>query len=263
MNIYIQMLKKVEELRKEQLKKDSVTVDDLVRMFYKTETKEVKLDEFEITDDTAIVLLGPSVYGKSTFAKQIMEQDLGLAYCSVDDCSRELTHWGIMNMSNDEYSVRMFGNLLKAAREKRQPVLVDGLWLNIYTRAALFKTLRILGYTKICVIDFISNYDGEMHQQYMMWRALDLYAWQILVDVKKVRNARIADEMFDNARNDLAKYYGISVEDLINKLAVRDGYVKTLKEVHADTVAEMETSFIDIQQQYGLFKAGVDWYIRI
>ena len=69
MNIYIQMLKKVEELRKEQLKKDSVTVGDLVRMFYKTETKEVKLDEFDITDDTAIVLLGPSVYGKSTFAK--------------------------------------------------------------------------------------------------------------------------------------------------------------------------------------------------
>ncbi len=256
--IYAKMHDEVENSRKALLKKANATIGDIVRLFPNADTEVVELNDLSISNKTAIVLLGLSVTGKTTFANMLKKQNDFLTIVSMDDCARRLYQFGIMDEElNNTASVQVFGEQLEHYSKINQPIIVDGLWVNIYPRIALFKTLRKIGY-EICVIDFITNYDSEAHKDKMMKRALDLLAWKRLIEIDNIKFVNQADSVYDNATMILATRLGITEYKLIERLMQEDEYVDILSNVYNDSVNEVNDNLVSMQKSYDLFKIGAD-----
>ena len=99
----------------------------------------------------AIVLLGQSCVGKSTYAKEFIKTHPEFQFVSMDECAdrelrktRRILCFG-MNIMANTLGFKEFGQLL----EQGENLIIDGNWLHLNSRGALIKTLRSLGY-KIC-----------------------------------------------------------------------------------------------------------------
>ena len=264
MNVYTRMLGEVERKRKSWLAQETITVGDLYRLFPQTNTRIVKFEDLCVTNKTAIVLLGPSVYGKTTFAKEFLKMNKTVLICSMDECSRRAYRLGFMDdESNDRVSLKYFGERLEMLAKKNMPVIIDGLWINIYTRAALFNTLRKIGFSEICVIDFITKYDPQIHDDNIMWRAVDLIAWKTLIEIRDVKSVREADVIYEDTRRLLSEHYGISEEELAVMIASKQEFKDEVKRIRGEVIGEIKDNHVAMQKQYGLFRAGADIYTSI
>jgi len=133
----------------------------------------------------AIVLLGQSCCGKTTYAKNFVKEHPDFTALSMDECA----HRHLRNMSKDQRIVLLlihseditdyfgntiFGNILTEGKN----LIIDGCWLHLNARSALFKTLHELGYY-ICIFSFL-NIDPETYKKRIIGRALQDVARSLL-----------------------------------------------------------------------------------
>ena len=259
MSIYTLMHEEVEVARKELIKKKNVVLQDIVKIFPPSIPKKVEFENLTVTPKTAIVMLGLSMSGKTTLTRLLKEQNEDVLICSMDECSREMYSCGIMNEDvNNIASIEHFGNTLERFAAQNKPVILDGLWINIYTRATLYRSLRKLGYKEICVIDFMKNYDFGAHQDKMISRAVDLLAWKRLLQFRQIRFVREADSLYDKAKALLAEHYGISEKELIERLIQDKEIEELLVGMRDDLISEINDNFVCYQRDNNLFEVGAD-----
>ena len=102
----------------------------------------------------AIILVGPSCCGKTTYARKFVQKWPSFKLISMDECAiddmiemseeeRILLMFGINGASIDDVGNRRFGRMLE---EGHKNIIVDGCWLNVNSRGALLRTLSELNY---------------------------------------------------------------------------------------------------------------------
>lgn len=273
MNIYTRNFKEICEINARYLAKGSVTTEELINLFPHADTKEITLEELDVTGKIAIVLLGLSGCGKTTLAKSLVRNNEALQLCSMDECTAQAlldsqffdpkTSKNICiynEKANDDVAMELFGKKLRTFAKKNNPLVIDGLWINAFTRAALFKTLKQLGY-QICVIDFVTNYNKDDHLTKLMYRAAELVAFNFLS--KDMVDSTMSDviEKTRNAIPLLAKQRGVSEETILIDMTKEADFITRCHYLQENTHQEIITENVLFQKTIDLFKEGADIWI--
>jgi len=117
----------------------------------------VHVDELRIKPDVknAIILLGLSSCGKTTYGKEFCEHNPTFTFVSMDECGiRDLEpmseHQRNEYLENPDLHYQLgnnrFGRMLAKANAKGKSMVIDGNWIHMNARGALLKTLEQYGY---------------------------------------------------------------------------------------------------------------------
>lgn len=208
----------------------------------------------------AVVLVGVSACGKSTFAKKFLEQHKGFEYISFDDCTFEASKE--VEYRDVDVTDRALELLdAKFEEHKRHNIVVDGLVTSVEKRAALMKTLQEMRY-KIYVIYFTDEYN-EKHIKYnVIRRSVDHVLHAMMVASDPTKFVFLMSLRFDmvEARGNAE---GLTEEELIAKY-INDPLVKQeIKHNYWNYEVEREQMFIEAQEAAKAFMWGADYYYEV
>lgn len=188
----------------------------------------------------AIILVGQSCIGKTTFAREFIKAHPVWTYISMDECTD-------FSKPEDEFSgVDIFGKKL----EKGYPnILIDGGWLYITARGALLKTLEELGYHTCIFLCTISERD---HLSRIQERCLEFL-------VPSIIHIPPAD-MFKKPSpiERLAKEYNLSVEETKKRLCKHPNFKESFNRDVRVSQEELVNSNYIAQISSGLIFYGAD-----
>ena len=233
-----------------------VDIERIRQMFYKKSEKQIyALGEFP--EKTALVLVGTSASGKTTFAKEYVSRNKNWDYLSMDECYEQVCNEGKTSLEEaDQKMIKEFDRRLAKHKEAKKSILVDGEWIDIRTRAALLKTLSDYGY-RICMI--LMNPSAETMSKNLRKRALFATAQKVAVSYAK-ENGIPKDVMFmaNNPLEYLSRELKIDTEYLQSWITTSPAF-QIEEEMHFN-IMESEASQIQIQFRDGIMTWGVDTY---
>ena len=155
------------------------TVLDMARLFMGGVYIPKFVNEYSIDErkKTAIVLLGYSCSGKTSYAFDFINSHPEFELLSMDECAtKEIMEnpmkylYGTQNPLKSDAGIRTFGERI----EKGTKLVIDGCWLHINIRCAILKTLRELGY-QVIGFSFL-NIPQEQYMQRIESRVLQFMA---------------------------------------------------------------------------------------
>lgn len=209
---------------------------------------------------TAVVLVGVSTCGKSTFAKKFMKAHKGFNYISFDECTFEAE--AEVNYSGENVNGRVLELLdEKFERYKRSNILVDGLVVSIERRAALMKTLQEMGY-KIYVIYFTDEYNEKHIKHNIVSRSVDHVLFAKLVQSCPESFAFLM-RLNLNMIEVHAKEEGISEEEVILKYCTDPMVTNEIKLNFINYELERKSLCVLAQEDEKAFMWGADYYYEI
>lgn len=153
MSIYFNQFKKYLELTKKDYS-DYLEVADAV--------KKVMEPYPEKPSKKAIVILGYSGNGKSTWINEFCNKNKNYLVVSMDTTVKELRNKKEPFSQGD--IINEFGNSLERASLEGKNIVVDGNFLNLLTRSALTDTLKLLDYN-INLVDLTPNIDFVLQRR--------------------------------------------------------------------------------------------------
>ena len=163
-----------------------VTAQQVLHIFFEDKVAKVYPNfERRSFKKIAVVLFGQSCCGKSTYAKQFVTQNPEFSILSMDECAHKdilalpkeqkfLLSIMVDTGAVDNFGNKLFGEALAAGKD----LVIDGCWLHINARSALFKTLHQLGY-HICLFSFL-DINPKEYESRVIGRCLDNVARNIL-----------------------------------------------------------------------------------
>lgn len=147
MSLYLNNFKKYAELTKKEYSSYLELVDDV---------KNNMVPFPEETVGNAVIVLGFSGNGKSTWIKSFIEKEKEYVVVSMDEIVSHLSKF-IKGFSQTDI-IEAFGKVLDHYSSEGKNIIIDGNFLNILTRTALTDTLRELKYN-INLVDLTPNID--------------------------------------------------------------------------------------------------------
>ena len=157
--------------------KEGYTFDRLLR-----EAKELMVSN-DNRDKHAIIVLGFSGNGKTTYINNFIESNPEYSIVSMDRVAREVLDSKCNNPSAK--IVENFGNALEEASNNKKNIIIDGNFLNMLTRLALIDTLSSYGYL-IDMVDLTPHINETKESR--------------IKDVS-CRRLNITEDIFTNNRN--------------------------------------------------------------
>ena len=264
MELYTRNLAKARKTWTEHLnKQNKLSEKDILRLFDSPKTKEMTFDNFEVRGKIAIVLIGLSGCGKTGFAQNLMERFETLKLCSMDECGIEaIKKSGQIIREDDTIECDLFGQKIREFSQSNTPIVVDGLWLNLYTRSALYQTLKSYGY-KICVADFITNYDYESHYSKLVSRAAETVAVRTIFHDKEDISLEEFYVWSKNAIKILSEERGCSEEEVFESMKKNPMFEVELNQMKQCATSEIIMQNVEFQRQTNLFKCGANFWITV
>lgn len=230
-----------------------ITILEGIDLFFDGITKEpLLLKEYKPVKGrkNAIVLLGQSCTGKSTYAREFLKTHTEFEFLSLDECAaKELLATNVIrcfdaNILNNSLGFGEFGRRL----ESGENLLIDGGWLHINSRSALLKTLRELGYVT-CAFSFL-NITQDIYFQRVTSRATQ-YAAQALL------RGEITMEPIDWVGR-YADANKISREQAIAKIQVMPLFYQKYREEMTGIQEESVSSALKFQVETGFVYVSFD-----
>lgn len=111
----------------------------------------------DFSGQEAIIVLGYSGNGKTTWIKKFRRDNPGYEVVSFDEIVRRLTLEHGNNV-NSNMIVKEIGEEIERLSDSNSNIIFDGRFLNIFTRAALTQTLHSYGYF-ISMVDLTDYID--------------------------------------------------------------------------------------------------------
>lgn len=208
----------------------------------------------------AVVLVGVSACGKSTFAKKFLEQNKGFKYISFDDCTFEASkEVGYCDVDVTDRTLELLD--AKFEEYKRHNIVVDGLVTSVEKRAALMKTLQEMRY-KTYVIYFTDEYNKKHIKHNIIRRSVDhvLHAKMVASDPQHF-------VFLMGLRIDMIKAFANSKglpEDVVIINHLEDPLVQQeIENNFRNYDAERKYMFIEAQEAANAFMWGADYYYEV
>ena len=205
----------------------------------------------------AIVLLGPSCSGKTTFGKEFVKQRPFFQFVSMDMCAieemeemteieRMLMMYGASSKSPDDMGNRRFGQMLENGHRN---IIIDGGWTDVNSRGALLHTLEDLGY-RTCI--FLFTPSKEEFDERVRSRVCELIAVRHLnMDVSEILRG-------GNVLNVYAKKIKTSVSEAKERIVNSNEFENSLKRQYGMMVAELQKSGYFSQLAMNIIFLGAD-----
>lgn len=210
----------------------------------------------------AVILLGLSCTGKTTYATKFLKRHPQYEFCSMDEVETKIMFLLLKKFENnipmhplqimkllDAYGIQEFGKMLEDNAKKNVNILVDGEFVTPNARGALIRTLRRLGY-RIVIFDF-TTISGNLWRDMIKARTLlslefsDRSAECSLEEKKAIR-----EQLYTNCltiKAELSKKWEETQE-------FKAEYEKDLKE----TENEVDQSLLLLQKLHNLLYQGAD-----
>lgn len=186
----------------------------------------------------AIVLLGPSCSGKTTFGKDFVQKRSFFQFVSMDMCAIEemenmtetemtLMMLGIGSKSPDDMGNRRFGQMLEKGHRN---IVIDGGWTDVNSRGALLHTLEDLEYntciflftpsedvfdsrvrSRVCELIAAKHVNVDVAEILRGVNVINLYAKKMRISVAAAKDLIMYSKEFENS---MRKQYGMLAAEL-------------------------------------------------
>ena len=165
----------------------TTSLDILEAFFPRKAAKQVDKYHPCKNQKNAVILVGPSCCGKSTYAREFIKRRPFFKLVSMDECAiDDLENMNVIDLflmmngrdtaSPDDLGNRRFGRMLEKGYRN---IIIDGCWLHVNSRGALLRTLEDLGY-HTCL--FICEIDEEVHSDRIRRRSCEIVASRRLLE---------------------------------------------------------------------------------
>ena len=196
---------------------------------YKILELRTKQPEF-LPNRNATVILGYSGNGKSTYICEIQKSNPNCVAISMDDVHRDIIGDNNNLMVNPYMVVELFGERLEQACLEGKEIIIDGNFLNLFTRLTLIDTLHSFGYY-VTGIDILLRFDKIINLRIMDFAGRDM-SLKITTDNVHMYEGH---PIFIARKNHILKYHEV----------------------------EKQSSFIEEQQKLGIVPFRLDRYIKL
>lgn len=168
--------------KSEELEGKTMSTEEVGEAFFPTKVaKLVQKYKPKKGNKNAIVLLGPSCCGKTTFGKEFVKQRPFFQFMSMDKCAIEemenmteeemaLMMMGLGSKTSDDMGNRRFGQMLEKGHNN---IIIDGGWTDVNSRGALLHTLEDLEYNT-CI--FLFSQSEDVYDKRVRSRVCELIA---------------------------------------------------------------------------------------
>ena len=217
---------------------------------------------------SAVVIVGASGIGKSTFANKFMEVYPGFNLCSHDQFYYQATENMVISSQKDkEYAnsraVDLLEKHLRNLLRKDANLLFEGLYVNPGFRAAILNLLETFGYT-VYIICFTSEYTDKVLLEYSKKRAVELSFFQDYLTYEK-KPTSLMEIM--SVRDRIMEYYSEKLHMPVQKIYAqyidRKEILRTANALVDATKNEMVAHYFHMQEASGAFAYGADYYFEI
>ena len=236
---------------------------EVMKVFFPEKVATVT-EELELQKDrkNAIVLVGPSCSGKTTFAKKFVEEHEEFVLVSIDKCAaediKELDQYtlfemafGLSEISTDDLGNRRFGQMLEAGHKN---IIIDGSWMHVNSRGALFKTLDDMNYHTII---FLILPDHKSYQEKVESRV-----YEIIAAEKLGLDLSMALDGFDFVKR-YADILGCTVEEVKQLFKHSDKYMEVFIRENFLLDDEVAQANFEGQIPTGIILLGADELINM
>ena len=232
--------------------------DEYADIFFRGKVGE-KVPAFEFEEKSAVVLLGMSCMGKTTFANQFIKKHPEFTLCSFDKYAIQLIATSFITKT-DEAAIHDFGYALDGYLKEGKKVIIDGQYVNVVSRSALFNTLQNAGYT-IYVISFL-NMSSDTIEERLASRAVDNTVLDIMYKMPDY-NPDPGKKIYGLTIDDYAKHVGVSKKRALNYIKSKSAFRENLGREYSFRVNELIDSNVIFQIQQDAFIYGCDYYFDL
>lgn len=220
-------------------------------------------DEYICGQKSAVVVVGVSCIGKSTYVHEFLMQHPNFEVISYDEaCYQKVDE--IKNGATDSESrlVEILEEQMLYVRDRN--IIVDAMCINPASRAALLRFLTDLGY-EIHLIFFTQAYTEANINQFIANRAIELTLYKEYLATHDVSKMYISDIML--IRKEIlaicAEERALSVEDLKMKTATLPETKSNITFLTRMYNNELEENKVWWQEKRELFMLGADYYYEL
>ena len=213
---------------------------------------------------TAIILMGLSGYGKTTYARDFVEKHPSFKACLFDEIMAEsildyikkgIT---ITGKIGDALGVSKFGNILEMHGKAANNIIIDGQFVYCNVRGALIKTLRELGYKNIIIFNFLKMPKEKVIERFE-YRAMEESMYKEMS--KRMSNLELAEFRFSMFGKDTKQM--LTHLKQVEEWKQSDVYKKEFDDSSAYLKYEIIDSGMPFKNKYNLFTSGVDKFMDI
>lgn len=220
-------------------------------------------DEYILDKKSAVVVVGVSCIGKSTYAQAFLSKHPDFAFISYDDaCYQKIDE---MKLGAKDIATRVpeiVEEQLLEVQDKN--IIIDAMCINPAVRAALMRFLADLGY-EIHLIFFTQAYTEVNIKRCIKSRAIEqtlYYDYLGRVDPSKMLMKEIIP-VRDNILEFYSKERGVTIESLKEQLenhSLTTSNTIYLTRFYENEVAENKVWW---QEKRDLFMLGADYYYAV
>lgn len=210
--------------------------------------------EPDLSQKNAIVMVGKSCCGKTTFAKNFVKKHKEFEIVSMDQCAynemaslkQDELLLTLLLKGADGFGVQSFSRKLETGKQ----IIIDGGWLHLNSRIALIRTLQELGYF-ITIFSFLEIPEAEYTKR-VEGRTLQNLAMKILnVDPMQVPYGTDMVKKYANLEH-------ITLDEAVKKLRSDYMYAIEMKRTRSDLEKEEQEVMLDVQKGNGWITYGAD-----
>ena len=268
-NVYtIQLKKSFEWFGRMYMKKPSEK--DWIDLFGEKRAQIVTdIEALNLTEarKTAIILLGISSCGKTTFALNFVNSYPNFCYCSYDsagvDVLSEFVKRGLIPQEDilDAYMAYEFGELLKSHKKNQENIIIDGSWVSPNSRGALINTLRRLDYQNIIIFSFL-----KMSQEEANKRLVSRAVRQAIQSkrIKSIKNNHVlADDLSWFVTADFEEVLQVSEKSLEEIIRTPEFVSEYTQLANNYFKIEPFNSTLHLQMAENIFTYGADYFVDL
>ena len=254
-------------------------LEESIQMFYMTRGKPLTLHEVMnaffpqkfakfITEyrpnakKNAVVLVGPSCSGKTTFALNFVKEHPDFVLVSMDECAaKELETktakevfaigLGVNGMSKDDLGNRRFGQMLEAGHKN---IIVDGNWMHINSRGALLRALDAEGYNTTLFMFYPTPQQQEKRIRHRLYDVIASERTGIRI-VESLKGVDILKKYAD--------MLGVTVDKAKRMIEQEEDFAKKMDVEIWMLTQELKNSNIQPQIDYGVLYLGADQLFEV
>lgn len=212
---------------------------------------------------SAVVVIGVSCIGKSTYAKNFIKTCPDFAFISYDECGyQKADEVKAGKKTSDSRIVEILEERMLKNKDKN--LFVDSHCINPASRAALMRFLKDLGY-EIFVVYFSKEYTEANIGKCLLNRAIELTLYQDFL--KSTDTSRMSVNEIMDIREDIVAYTAkkkkTTEENVILEASTRQEILSNLVGLKLFYEDEVEKNRMWWQEKREMFLLGADYFYQL